>query len=340
MGVRKRWETSDRFFINQKGESMTENSIPVESGTVDTSSFEPATNAAVTSETQTEPKAADITAENTGKDDLTDAKDKELKPTEKLYANKYKSIEELEKGYLEAQKFVGKAGELEKQLTAYKEQEEKAKLAREMQARSQGFSDVEEQKIMEDVVIHEFQLFAQALESGYAGDNYAAAKQALLTYQQTGNPHDLMAAKKLFSPEALEIIAENRKAFKDAKVQEYTQNKRQSLFNLAKENLESFVKATGDWINPKERQDVIGYLFNEFGGDLNLDKTKEMIEIIENGAVERYKTSLKAEQEQQARTAQMQPPTGLSDGKPNLKSSDWRLVQSEDEMKKTISKYL
>lgn len=315
---------------------MTVNQTPVENTETDTSSAEPAQNpeTAVTSDTQTEPVSADETADVTGKDD-------EPKPQEKLYAGKYKSLEELEKGYLEAQKFVGKAGELEKQLAAYKEQEDRARELREMQAKAQGFTDIEEQNIAAQVAVHEFNLFAEALEAGYAKEHYNEAYQALLKYQQTGNPEDLTTAKRLFTPETIELIAENRKAFKDQIIQEYNQNKRQTLFNKAKENLQNFVKQTGDWINPAERQEVLGLLFNEFGGELDLNTAKELIEKIEAGAVERYKTNLKARQEQQTRAEQMQPPTGVSGAAVSSSSNtDWREVESDADMKKIVSKYL
>lgn len=313
---------------------MTENMTPVESGMTDNSTPEPVLEKTATSlDGEPETQASTAESEDTCEQEISEKK-------EKLYANKYKSIEELEKGYKEAEKFVGKAAELEKQLTAYKEQEEKVRQAYEMQARSQGFSDMEEQKIAAEVALHEFAMFAEALEAGYAGENSRDAYEALLTYRQTGNPHDLAAVKRLFAPEALEVIAENRKAFRDVKIQEYNQNKRQTLFQTAKENLVSFVKETGDWIDPKERQDVIGLLYNEFGGDVDLQTAKAMIDTIEQGAVERYKTSLKAEQEQTTRTEQMQPPSGVSQASSQRGYADWREAQSESEMKRIVSKYL
>ena len=318
-----------RFFIIKEGESMTENQIPVENTETDTSSVEPAQNeeSAVTSEQQTEPVSDIDTADVTEKEN-----DDEPKAQEKLYAGKYKSLEELEKGYLEAQKFVGKAGELEKQLAAYKEQEDKARELREMQAKAQGFTDIEEQNIAAQVAVHEFNLFAEALEAGYAKEHYNEAYQALLKYQQTGNPNDLAIAKRLFAPEALEFIAENRKAFKDQKLTEYQTTKQQTLFQTAKQNLENFVKETGDWINPKERQDVIGALFGEFGGNFDFTRTKEMIDKIEQGAIERYKQSLKAEQEQQDRFDQMQTPTGVQG---TIRADKWFTKDQVDKMSET-----
>lgn len=314
---------------------MTENMTPVDSGMTDNSPSEPVFEETATS-LDGEPESTDTTA---GTKD-TCAQEISEKKHEKLYANKYKSIEELEKGYKEAEKFVGRAAELEKQLAAYKELEEKARSEREMQARSQGFSDVEEQQIASEVAFHEFALFAQALEAGFAGENYGDAYKALLRYRETGDPYDLAAVKRLFAPEALEIIAENRKAFKDVKIQEYNRNKYQTLFDAAKENLENFVKETGDWIDPQERQDVVGLLYKEFGADVDLKTVKAMVDKIEQGAVERYKTALKAEQEQTTRAEQMQAPSGVSPAAMSRGNADWRDAHSESEMKKIVSKYL
>lgn len=306
---------------------MTENLAPVEGEQTDTSSVEPVLSeneSAVTSPQQFEPDIAQDTA------DETDSNDDETPMSEqKLYAGKYKSPEELEKGYLEAQKFVGKAGELEKQLAAYKQQEAQLSELMESQAREQGFSDTAQLQIAADIAAHELNLFAKALEAGYAGDNYEAALDALSQYGQTGNPNDLALAKRLFAPEALEFIAENRKAFKDAKIQEYQTTKQHATFQATKQTLQSFVNETGDWINPPERQETLGVLLREFGGNLDLNTAKSMIDKIEQGAVERYKNTLDAYQEQQDRFDQMQTPHGIN---ASVRTDRWFTKADVDKM--------
>lgn len=312
---------------------MTENLAPADSYISDNSSPEPVSGTGTS--IGNEPEIQDETAERQDTQEQEKPKDKQ----EKLYANKYKSVEELEKGYKEAEKFISKAAELEKQVSAYKEQE--SKLHEWQQALQNGYVDTQEMAIDNMASMHEFNLFANALELGYAGEHYNQAYEALFKYGQTGDVNDLNAAKMLFSPDILERIAQDKKAFKDQKILQFNQDKYQTLFNNIKENLQDFVKGTGDWINPPQRQDVISLLLGEFGTDLDLNRAKEVIEQIENGAIEMYKTNLKANQEQQSRAEQMQAPTGVSGAATSpYKNTDWRQAQSDADMKKIVSKYL
>lgn len=312
---------------------MNEESTPVENEKIETSSDEPAEKIASTSEKQSEPDLSDATADDVGTNQNDEAK------PEALLAGKFKTVEELAKGYKEAEKFVSKSAEYEKQLQAYKAQEEQAKLTREMQARQEGFETPEEQQISRDVANHEFALFVNALEAGYAGEGYEDALAALQKYQTTGNPSDLVMAKRLFDPQALELIAENRKAFKDQKLDEYHQNQSQQTFLSAKEKLETFAKETGDWLDSEIRQEAVGMAFNAFGGNADFGQIKTLIDKIEADAVKRNETKQKAEQEQKERLEQMQMPSGGNHEK-HQENTNWQGVEDEAEMRKIVNKYL
>lgn len=87
---------------------MTEEiSTPVETIETDTSAEQVET-------TSTEPETVEETAEI--KEGTDTEKEPEKVDEPKLYAGKYKSVDELEKGYQEAQKYVGKVAELEKRI--------------------------------------------------------------------------------------------------------------------------------------------------------------------------------------------------------------------------------
>lgn len=96
---------------------MEEISTPVETVSADTS-VTSAPETTDTAEIVAEPtEPTESTAETT-----TETANQDAKPTqaEKLYAGKYKSIEDLEKGYKEAEKSFNKVAELEKEIKAYR----------------------------------------------------------------------------------------------------------------------------------------------------------------------------------------------------------------------------
>ena len=319
---------------------MSDESTPVvETLNVDTSTQEPVevNTPADTSTDGIEPTEVVKTADTEEKND----NDKQVETVEeKLYAGKYKTPEDLEKAYKEAEKAVTQKAEYEKQLQIYKEQEEKVKLEREMQARQMGFGTVDEQNIAKDTAVNEFNLFAQALNTGKAGGDFDVAFAALQSYQSTGNPEYLKEAKGYFSPETLEFIAVKNEAFKNGKLDELKHKQTQQNYLSIKENLENFAKENNDWLEPKSRQDVIGLVIKAFGSSANLKETKDLIDNIENTAIERFKLSEKAKQEQETRHNQMQSPGASGVVKATEKGGDWRDVDSPEEMEKLINKYI
>lgn len=121
-------------------------STPVETSSVDTSANAvPDTNTDVNvpETTAAEPTLNEKTAENGNQ---TDNESTTASTSTKLYANKYKSVEELEKGYSEAQKMISKASEFEKKynelLNKQSEQEAQLQAQRLKQAQSQGYNSV------------------------------------------------------------------------------------------------------------------------------------------------------------------------------------------------------
>lgn len=179
----------------------TQISTPVETPVDDTSTIvEP--DAEVTTDNPdtsiVEPETVNATAET------------ETQEAETLYAGKYKTVEDLEKGYNEAQKFVSKASEWENkynELLAKQNAELEKMQAQQLQeARTRGFNSYEEQKIAEQVQLAEFELFAHNLNS-VNPENLEAARQNLLQYYQTAHPAYLEEAKRYFPSNFIEQVA-------------------------------------------------------------------------------------------------------------------------------------
>lgn len=128
-------------------------------------------------------------------------------PSDVLYAGKYKSVEELEKGYNEAQKSVSKAAELEKKYNELlaRQEEQARKLADERAeyAKSRGFKTAEEAEIADRVKLAEFEYYANNINS-VPPEYFEKARENLLNYYNTANKAYLDEAKRYFSADFIE----------------------------------------------------------------------------------------------------------------------------------------
>lgn len=297
-----------------------------------------------TPDKDTKPDDIDETAENDDniKNEVNGEKRKEKKDNkgkDKLIAGKFKNIEELEKAYLEEQKLINKKAEesnqYKKELEIYRKQQEEAKLRKEVEAKQRGFANLEEQQIANEINQYELNLFAQALEEGYAGENYDSALKALQAYHNSGDPKALELAEMFFTPKALKTIAENKLAFKNQKFQALQQKQTENNYNTAKANLEKFAKDTGDWLNDSVRQQIVVEQLKLFGANTDLYKIKTLIDKIESNAIEKEQLKQKANSEQDERLKQMQGPADTSQGK-IVNGIDWKTAKSSTELEKLL----
>lgn len=182
--------------MTEQAEISTPADATVTDTTVDTA---PDTDTA-----STVPDTADTTAETTveGNDEGT-----------KLYAGKYKTTDELEKGYLELQKLQSRPNEYEQKYNELikKQQDAEQKQAQtELQnAKNRGFKSVEEQQIYDTVQSAELEWYANNL--AYVSlDNFDSARQCLGDYLRTGQIDYLNEAKKYFPLDVVENIAKSK----------------------------------------------------------------------------------------------------------------------------------
>ena len=238
-----------------------------------------------------------------------DGAEADVKPEETLIFGKYKSLEEAEKGYKEAEKAITRSAELEKKLKAYQENEQKALTEREGKAKAMGFNDAEEQQLDFNVKSFEFDRYVQALETTLTGDEYTKAYQALARYQTTLNPKDLLDAKACFSPDVIAKIAENTAIYKQQAYQEYEANKKVRQMGEINQVLSEFAKESGDWLNPKERQDIVGLAINLTGGAVDLHKLKSYVDALEAMAIKQFQEKAKATAENQTLQDSLQTPS-------------------------------
>ena len=223
----------------------TATSTPVESGSVDTSQTSELVNQEnlnldTTNTSDSEPTQAQVTAEETIAQDGEDAEEKQ----EKLYANKYKSVEELEKGYNEAQKFISKANEFEKKynelIAKNQEIEQKAQQEALLQAREQGFNSIDEQHIAQQLAVSELEYYVNNLYQ--VNPEYSKiAHQNLVEYFNTGNLAYLNEAKKYFPSNCIENITLQKNALEN-KLKNEIRTREAQQRELAEKQLADVIK--------------------------------------------------------------------------------------------------
>jgi hypothetical protein len=199
--------------------SETEISTPIETAAEDTSTIvEPET----TDTSTAEPETTEIAETETGAEVAEQA-------TEKLYAGKYKSIEDLEKGYSEAQKSVAKATEFEKKYNELlqKQQAEIERIAQQRltQAQQRGFNSIEAQEIADKVQVAEFEYYANNL-SQVAPEYYQEVQGHLLNYYNTGHKAYLDEAKRYFTSDFIERVANEKSRYESQLRGEYQAQQR------------------------------------------------------------------------------------------------------------------
>lgn len=177
-------------------------STPADTTVTDTSATVEPTNDV---DTSTAEPNTDVNTAETG----TETQDGgQAEPT--LYAGKYKTVEELEKGYKESQKVFNEKAEIEKKYNDLLQQKEteyqKAEQQRLEQARQRGFKTAVDAEIADKVKVAEFEYYANNLNSVPA-ESFDTVRQYLLEYYSSGNEGFLNEAKRYFPSNMIENIA-------------------------------------------------------------------------------------------------------------------------------------
>lgn len=313
----------------------TEESTPLTEMETDTSIVEevktdtPVDENSTESDTSSsEPEATEIKAE---------AEEKSIeKEPEQLYFGKYKTLEEAEKGYKEAEKSFNRAAELEKQLKAFQQAEEQAKLAQIQEAKRLGFSTPEEQAVERECREYECSLYERGLQFITDPKAREEAGYYFQQYKNSGNTNYLETAIEYMNPVVAANIAENSGIYRHQRFSEYKASAKQQELRNIRERVEEFSRDVGDWVEQEERQNIVGLAVKLTGGNVDLQEVKKLIDAVENGAVERYKQAEKAKQENAAIQQSLTSPNNentISSGKKWLTREEYYNMPEADEAK-------
>ena len=279
---------------------MEEISTPVETASVDTSvASEPVTTD--TPETVTEPtEPTETTAETTTETDV------QAPETEKLYAGKYKSIEDLEKGYKEAEKSFNRVAELEKQIKAYEEKQPKyvtddGKFNPEIKAQYE-----------QNIDNREFLTYVEYAR-GLDAESRNEVERLLGEAQRVYNPKDKSAyynklneAKNYFSANVIESIADakrNLKAQAQDQMRNFEQQERTKRANACAEKIKNEPELF-NLVNKESKDfspEVLGMVEAMFDvyGDVDIPQTMKAINSIKELGVKQYLAKQEFEQQKQ-----------------------------------------
>lgn len=197
-------------------------STPADTTVTDTSATVEPTNDV---DTSTAEPNTDVNTAETG----TETQDGgQTEPT--LYAGKYKTVEELEKGYKESQKVFNEKAEIEKKYNDLLQQKEteyqKAEQQRLEQARQRGFRTAEDAEISDKVQVAEFECYANNLN--YINPEHTdTVRQNLLNYYNTGNQAYLNEAKRYFPSDLIENIALQKSQYEQQLRNQFAEKRKQ-----------------------------------------------------------------------------------------------------------------
>lgn len=195
---------------------------------------------------------------NTSNDELTpDNKTAEItdeqtkantKDEKKLFADKYSSIEEFEKGYKELNKELTQLKQMQGKYNEYLKRQETQNAIRLEQAREQGFNSVHEKEIAERAAVEEFNAYANAINT-LSPEFIEPVRQNLLEYYKTGNTTYLEEAKRYFPSDFIERIALGKQNLINHLKGEYEQQA-QKIFNEQEFKLAETIKSDfADFLN-------------------------------------------------------------------------------------------
>jgi hypothetical protein len=164
----------------------------------------------------------------------------------RMYAGKYKTVEDLEKGYDEAQKSVAKATEFEKKynelLSRQKMETERIVQERLREAQSQGYRSAEEQELDMQLKAVEYQLYANNLNSIVSPEYIQDVSNLLTQYYATGHRAYLDEAKRYYSSDFIEQAARTKASYHQQLVNNYNAQ-RQAKIEEEESQLAEILKA-------------------------------------------------------------------------------------------------
>lgn len=323
---------------------MEEISTPVETASVDTSAATEPVTTETSETTATEPtQPTEATAETTTEEGNQEPEQPETTVEEKLYAGKYKSIEDLEKGYKEAEKSFNKVAELEKRIKEFEEKQPKY-VTQEGKIDPKIKAQFDYQ--VDNAEFSEYQKLARSLDAETRTEVERLLDEASSLYslnRKSEYKRKLAEAKNYFDSEINESIFDKRKTL-EAQAQEQIRNYEQKEYNRKANECAQKVKETPELYNlvnkesPDFKPEVLQLLDAVFDAyqDVDIPQIMKVINTVKDLGVKEYLK--KQEFEQKKQQASVGQGNNVTANKPTGLPSREELIADPTLYEKTINR--
>lgn len=231
----------------------TEISTPVETSDVTTSTETPEVSETAEVEVTDETQTAETETQTEGEPQQ-----------EKLYAGKYKSIDELEKGYAELNKSYTQSKQVQAKYNELLRKQEQQEARMLQKAQQQGFNTVNDQRIARQVAQAELDEFINGLNYYVEPDNQIQVQQYLNAYRQTGDLRYLNEAKRYYPSDILENIAVAKLQMQNNLKAQYDRETREKAEKADAELAEELRADYGDFIETVKASEPISKALEMF----------------------------------------------------------------------------
>jgi dimeric dUTPase (all-alpha-NTP-PPase superfamily) len=231
----------------------TEISTPVETSDVTTSTETPEVSETAEVEVTDETQTAETETQTEGEPQQ-----------EKLYAGKYKSIDELEKGYAELNKSYTQSKQVQAKYNELLRKQEQQEARMLQKAQQQGFNTVNDQRIAQQVAQAELDEFINGLNYYVEPDNQIQVQQYLNAYRQTRDLRYLNEAKRYYPSDVLENIAVAKLQMQNNLKAQYDRETREKAEKADAELAEELRADYGDFIETVKASEPISKALEMF----------------------------------------------------------------------------
>lgn len=231
----------------------TEISTPVETSDVTTSTDTPGVSETAEVEVTDETQTAETETQTEGGPQQ-----------EKLYAGKYKSIDEFEKGYAELNKSYTQSKQVQAKYNELLRKQEQQEARMLQKAQQQGYNTVNDQRIAQQVAQAELDEFINGLNYYVEPDSQIQVQQYLNAYRQTGDLRYLNEAKRYYPSDVLENIAVAKLQMQNNLKAQYEKETRERAEKADAELAEELRAEYGDFIETVKASEPISKALQMF----------------------------------------------------------------------------
>lgn len=223
-------------------------------------------------ETETTTSSDEVVETTTSNDEIENGENTAETETEdgevaepQLYAGKYKTVDELVKGYNELQKSYTQGQQIKSKYDELLKQQKAEQDKQLANAKELGFNTVQDKEISDRVNNYEYQKYANALN--YLPQEYQKEVfDYLNSYAQTGDKRYLEAAKAYYSSNFVEQTAREAFGFENQLKQQYELRSQKEKQEQEAALFDSLKADWGEWAQSmqecKPAQDALNMFYN------------------------------------------------------------------------------